>query len=61
MLIWITLYILPVALILFFPVRWLWKGAKRLQTNRKAKREQKKAAKEAAKKAAKEAPKTNKT
>ena len=49
MLIWIILYILPVALILFFPVRWLWNGSKKLKASRKAKKEQKKAAKEAQK------------
>jgi len=48
-LIWIALYILPVGLILFFPVRWLWNGAKKLKEARKAKREQKKAAKAAQK------------
>ena len=53
MLIWIALYILPVALILFFPARWLWRGLKKFQANRKEKREQKKAAKEAAKEAQK--------
>jgi flagellar basal body-associated protein FliL len=61
MLIWIALYILPVALILYFPVRWLWRGAKRLQARRKAKKEQKKAAKEAAKIAAKDSQTTNKS
>jgi hypothetical protein len=45
-LIWIVLYILPVGLILFFPVRWIWKGAQKLQARRKAKREERKAAKE---------------
>jgi len=38
-----------VGLILFFPVRWLWNGAKKLKEARKAKREQKKAAKAAQK------------
>jgi len=49
LLIWIVLYILQVALILFYPVRWIWNGAKKLQARRKAKREQKKAEKEAKK------------
>jgi hypothetical protein len=43
LLIWIALYILPVALILFFPGRWVWKGAKTLLARRKSKREAKKA------------------
>ncbi len=34
-LIWIGLYILPVALILFFPVRWVWNGLKKLNQRRK--------------------------
>jgi len=46
-LIWIVLYILPVALILFYPVRWLWNGTKKLGASRKAKKEEKKAAREA--------------
>lgn len=46
MLIWIGLYILPVVLILFFPVRWIWRWMKKLSLRRKEKREQKKAAKE---------------
>ena len=33
--IWIGLYILPVALVLFFPVRWIWKGLKKLTQRRK--------------------------
>jgi len=43
-LIWIALYILPVALILFFPVRWLWKGLKKLNQRRKERVAQKKEA-----------------
>ncbi len=46
MLIWIVLYILPVALILFFPVRWLWRWLKKGSAKRKARKEQKKALKE---------------
>ena len=46
LLIWIGLYILPVVLILFFPIRWTWNGIKKLAARRKAKKEQKKAAKE---------------
>ena len=34
-LIWIGLYILPVVLILFFPVRWIWKGLRKLNQRRK--------------------------
>jgi hypothetical protein len=34
-LIWIGLYILPVALLLFFPTRWIWKGLKKLSQRRK--------------------------
>ncbi len=34
-LIWIGLYILPVALVLFFPARWIWKGIKKLNQRRK--------------------------
>lgn len=34
-LIWIALYILPVALVLFFPIRWIWKGLKKLSQRRK--------------------------
>lgn len=48
MLIWIALYILPVAVVLFFPVRWLWKGIKTLNQRRKERAAQKKAAKEKA-------------
>ncbi len=47
MLIWIVLYILPVALILFFPVRWLWRWLKKGSAKRKERKEQKKAKKEA--------------
>jgi len=46
MLIWIALYILPVALILFFPVRWLWRWLKKGNAKRKERKEQKKALKE---------------
>lgn len=46
MLIWIALYILPVALILFFPIRWLWRWLKKGNAKRKARKEQKKALKE---------------
>jgi hypothetical protein len=46
MLIWIALYILPVALILFFPVRWLWRWLKKGNAKRKARKEQKKALKD---------------
>ena len=45
MLIWIILYILPVALILFFPVRWLWRWLKKGNAKRKERKEQKKALK----------------
>jgi hypothetical protein len=34
-LIWIVLYILPVAVILFFPIRWIWRGLKRLFRGKK--------------------------
>ncbi len=46
MLIWIALYILPVALILFFPIRWLWRWLKKGIAKRKERKEQKKAPKE---------------
>ena len=36
-LIWIVLYILPVAVILFFPLRWIWRGLKRLFRGNKKK------------------------
>ena len=45
LLIWIILYILPVALILFFPVRWLWRWLKKINAKRKEKKEARKAAK----------------
>jgi hypothetical protein len=41
-LIWIGLYILPVVLVLFFPVRWIWKGVKKLNQGRKERRAKKK-------------------
>lgn len=47
LLIWIGLYILPVAAILFFPMRWIWKGIKKLLARRKARKEAKQAAKKA--------------
>jgi hypothetical protein len=34
-LIWIGLYILPVFLVLFFPIRWIWRGLKKLNQRRK--------------------------
>ncbi|MCK5794708.1 MAG: DUF4349 domain-containing protein [Anaerolineales bacterium] len=46
MLIWIVLYILPVVLILFFPVRWLWRWLKKANAKRKERKEGKKALKE---------------
>lgn len=46
MLIWIALYILPIALILFFPIRWLWRWLKKGLAKRKERKEQKKAPKE---------------
>ncbi|MCJ7714973.1 MAG: DUF4349 domain-containing protein [Anaerolineales bacterium] len=46
MLIWIGLYILPVVLILFFPIRWILRWMKKLSDRRNEKKEQKKAAKE---------------
>ncbi len=45
-LIWIVLYILPVVLVLYFPVRWIWKGLKRLFARRKKKKNQDKNSKE---------------
>jgi len=45
MLIWIALYILPVAAILYFPARWVWKGLKILNDRRKERRDSRKAAK----------------
>ncbi len=44
-LIWIALYILPVAAILYFPVRWVWKWLKGINDRRKERTAQKKAAK----------------
>ena len=46
MLIWIVLYILPIALILFFPARWLWRWLKKMNAKRKERKEIKKVAKE---------------
>jgi hypothetical protein len=46
MLIWIVLYIAPVILILFFPVRWLGRWLKNIFAKRKERKEQKKALKE---------------
>lgn len=40
-LIWIGLYILPVALVLFFPIRWIWRGLRKLNQRRKERRENK--------------------
>ena len=40
LLIWIGLYILPVAVILFFPIRWIWRGTKRFLAKRKVKKEE---------------------
>lgn len=40
-LIWIGLYILPVVLVLFFPVRWIWRGLKKLNRGRKERRVEK--------------------
>ena len=40
-LIWIGLYILPVALVLYFPIRWIWRGLKKLTKRRKERRENK--------------------
>lgn len=37
-LIWIGLYILPVALVLYFPIRWIWRGVKKLNQRRKDRR-----------------------
>jgi hypothetical protein len=39
--IYLGLYVLPVALILYFPARWIWKGFKRLFARRKKKKAQK--------------------
>jgi len=46
MLIWIVLYILPVVLILFFPMRWLWRWLKKANAKRKERKEGKKGLKE---------------
>jgi hypothetical protein len=40
LLIWIGLYILPVAVILFFPIRWIWKGTRKFFAKRIAKKEE---------------------
>ncbi len=40
LLIWIGLYILPVVIVLYFPVRWIWKGLKGLFARRKKKKNQ---------------------
>lgn len=40
-LIWIGLYILPVALVLYFPIRWIWRGLKKLTKRRRERRENK--------------------
>ncbi|MCJ7718079.1 MAG: DUF4349 domain-containing protein [Anaerolineales bacterium] len=45
LLIWVALYMLPVALVLFFPIRWIWKGLKRFFAWRKEKKNQKNLAK----------------
>ncbi len=42
MLIWIGLYILPIVLVLYFPVRWVWKGFKKFLARRKEKKNLKK-------------------
>ena len=39
--IWLCLFMLPVVLVLYFPVRWLWKGTKYLFSSKKSKKEQK--------------------
>ncbi|MEA2007686.1 MAG: DUF4349 domain-containing protein [Chloroflexota bacterium] len=36
--IWLVLFLLPVVLILYFPVRWLWKGIKFLFKSKKSKK-----------------------
>jgi len=36
------LYILPVVLVLFFPVRWIWKGLKKLNQRRKERQAERK-------------------
>ncbi len=40
LLIWVALYILPVVLVLYFPIRWIWKGLKRLFSRGKKKKGQ---------------------
>jgi len=40
LLIWVALYILPVVLVLYFPIRWIWKGLKRLFSREKKKKGQ---------------------
>lgn len=40
LLIWVALYILPVVLVLYFPIRWIWKGLKRLFSRGKKKKSQ---------------------
>lgn len=40
--IWLGLYLVPVVLILYLPVRWLWKGLKRLFGSRKSKKKKEK-------------------
>lgn len=44
--IWLGLYLLPVILLLYFPVRWLWRGLKRLFGSRKSKKKKAKETKE---------------
>jgi len=46
LLIWIALYILPVVLVLYFPVRWIWKGLKKLFTRGKKEKNQEKTSEE---------------
>ncbi len=46
LLIWIALYVLPVVLVLYFPIRWIWKGLKRLFTGGKKKKNQDKTSEE---------------
>ncbi len=38
--IWLILFLLPVVLILYFPVRWLWKGIKFLFKSKKGKKKE---------------------
>jgi hypothetical protein len=49
-LIWLGLYILPVVLVLYFPVRWIWKGLKKASARRREKKALKQALKEEAEK-----------